>query len=596
MQVKLSTGGRLEAVEYNKSRGDVTEVAHQYLNSVVIFDDNGITVGDIYDLIKNDSVLMKIYRRNFVESFIEYLDEIPMKNRRALFDKENKKSNAIEYIEIKRFYEYDQINQVIDISGTSCLNVSGLGKVLNRAYNGYKKGSRISYSITGIDFGILYFIPVKYCNVAVVNQKNNNSARSIDRSVYSTTKEFIVPDLTLNELIESITWEISFHGSPKDTKKIMDELTGRVKEYRANSAFEEECSRIVNMVFNIFSDMEKNVPEDEGLRKIIENLKDNVGSSTDVANYIIEKSIIVIGNEFKDKNDVFIRLIANSINDIMEDKALDIEKLINRSVEVLSNKMKLEKDFAELAVKVTEIIKKDVPKDEAHKERNKIVIDKIASIKSDITNNIVTEKDMKFYVSEMSDVIEDIETGIVSEVFIPIERINREINHDLNNRYEEKLVGFTKIPDGVNRENLANLIECLPDNTDMDTFVEVMFKKGAEIREELKGLNAYDYRLESTKYAPYRGLFCVHDNMALKALEEKRHYDYVVQQISESKMTDTAKEIVNNGKSMFPVDEAKILKETYRLAIVINPDVSLFCWKTIIPKKGKKRRSNKPKL
>lgn len=589
MEVKLSKGGCLEAFEYNKNYGDVSERAHQYLNNVVSFGEGGITIGDIYDLIKKDEILQKIYRRNFVESFIEYLDKVPNKKRLALYEKEQKKPNGIEYVELKRFYDYDVVNQVLNLNNCAPIHVSGMSKELKRSCDGYKKGTRINYSMTGVEFAKLYYMPVKYLELSTANQDNLNSARPVDRRIYAETKEFIVPNLTLNELIEAVSWELSFHGTPADAKEFVKSLTVQVKTYKAQDSFQAECKRIIDEIVNIFMGM--SVSEEaikETKDAFIAVSEDNELANT-LTEKILENKYIVIGNGFTEKTDIFKRLITNTIYHLVNkgDDALDVEKLIDKSVEVLTEKQKLEKDFAAIAKTVSDMIATDVPVDEAHEERNQIVINKISSTEKAILTKEITEKELSFIVDELEDLVKDIKKGLVSEIFIPIDRINRELNSDLGKRYEEILYGFKKLPENINREAFSKLLSCVPDSTDMDTLIHVMFQDKAELNDDTKGTSAYDYRLISQRLKPYRGFFRAHDNKALAAKEAKEHLIYINNMIEESKMTDVAKSIIERGKTLFSTDDDTRLKDTHKLAVKIRPDISLIRWKTIVPKAKK---------
>lgn len=586
MQLKFSHGAKLHTIEYGKVRNDVSDIAHQYLNHTLVFDDEGITVGDIYDLMAKDPILASIYHRNFSKEFIEYIASIPEKKRRALYEKQCKKPNAIEYVELKRFYEYDAVNQLFVANACGILNVSAMSRVLARGYDGYKKGNRISYSMTGLDVGMLYHMPVKYNKLAVATQENNDSNRPVNRKEYSQVKEFIVPEITLNELIEAVTWELSFYGSPGNAQEKVKELTGLVKESKAEHATNQEANRILKEVVAL----KENGNED--VQEVIFSISLDKENIQETVNKLIEMGVISISNSFAGTPDyeMLKRFIANALEQIVEGKeSFDVDYLLALAQESADKKQKEIKRFEYTVNLVQAKLATDTPVDEAHAERNQIVVNKIVETAEKIKNNDIVQKELAFINKELEDVIVDIEKGIVTEVFIHIDRINKDLNAGFENRYKEKLYGFSKLPesiDGEKKKKLAHLIEVLPNDVLMSDFVEVLFQNTAILKDEVKDFNAYEYRVNS-KTVQSGSLFNVHDNKALEKKMALASETYNKKYIAEQAQTEEAKRIISEGKSMFLEDVAVEMKNIHKLVTEIRPDVSLLRWKEITPKKPK---------
>lgn len=583
MQVKFTRGANLHTIQYDKVGGDVSDIAHQYLNHTLVFDEQGITIGDIYDLMVKDPILASIYHRNFSKEFIAYIASVSEKKRRALYEKECKKPNAIEYVELKRFYEYDAVNQLFIPNTCGILNVSAMSKVLNRGYQGYKKGDRISYSMTGLDVGMLYHMPVKYNKLAVATQENHDSARPVNRKEYSQVREFIVPEITLNELIEAVTWELSFYGSPGNAKEKVQELTGLVKESKAENATNREANRIIKEVLAL-----KENTSDE-VQEVVFNISIDRNSLQESVTKLIDMGVISISSGFNNTPDyeMFKRFIANAIEQVIDGKEnFDVDYLLSLAQEVADEKQREIKRFEYTVKLVQEKLETDTPVDEAHAERNQIVINKIAETEEKIKNNDIVQKELAFINKELEDVIEDIQKGRVSEVFIHIDRINKELNEGFQKSYQEKLYGFSKLPENLDEEKkkkLARLIEVLPNDILMSDVVDVIFQETATLKDEVKSFTAYEYRVNS-RTVKSSSLFNVHDNKALEKKMALASESYNKKYIEDQLQTEEAKRILREGKSMFNDDIVPVMKGIHKIVAEIRPDVSLLRWKKITPK------------
>lgn len=589
MELKFSRGGVLHRLNYGVVEKEVSDVAHQYLNNIVVFDEDGITIGDIYDLLAKDKVLSSIYRRNFTEEFLDYLASVPPKKRLALYQKQLKKPDGIEFVKISRVYSYDDVNQVFNLNTCGLLSLTAMSKVLNRSYNSYKKGQRINYSITGIDLAMLYHTPVKYDTVTVLSQNNHESSSPVNRREYSKEKKFIVPTITLNELIESVTWELSFYGSPAKAKETFEEISLSLKNVRDETDFTKEAGRIASAVSTlIFSEKDEVVD-------IIKSAYDKKITFTDAANKLLEIGQITISAGFdEEKNAVFKRLIANSLEVINRGQcSIDVEYLIAISEGDFDSRQKQVKHFNILAAQVKEKIAVDVPEDEAHAERNQIAINKIAEVEAEIKSDSFTQKNIVFINDELEDLITDINKKKVGEIFVHIDRINKNLNEGFGERRARVLLGFDNLPESLDKDKsqkLASLIEALPNNVLMKDFVEVMFQNSATLSDDFAELTAYEYRLK-VKIFEKGDFFSVHDNKALEKKNAETYKRYVEKYIQENTQTEEAKRIVSEGAAIFEEDVELLIKATHKLATEIRPDVSLLRWKTITPKKPKTKKS-----
>lgn len=218
--MKFKSGGFLYKEEYCSKKQEeilteITSNAHEFLHENVEIEN--ISVRDIYLLIKKNKVLQNIFSRNFIKEYISYIDSDKVKNAKPKeINKENPESE-IEFIEVYRVaYFDDELNR---LEFDNIPHVHGLSHILKKEYDGFAPGKRINWSLSFVPIEHLLDVKIKFNSLITCQQENN-----INHYNFSKPLIFERENFTLYELLNAITWEISFHGNPEESAEAGEHL------------------------------------------------------------------------------------------------------------------------------------------------------------------------------------------------------------------------------------------------------------------------------------------------------------------------------------------------------------------------------------
>lgn len=211
--MKFKSGGFLYKQEYCSKKQEyilteITSSAHEFLHENVEID--GISVRDIYLLIKKNKVLQNIFSRNFIKEYISYIESDKVKNAKPKeINKENPESD-IEFIEFYRVAYFDEELNRLEFDNIP--HVHGLSYVLKKEYDGFAPGKRINWSLSFVPIEHLLDLKIKFNPFITCQQENH-----INHYNFSKPLVFERENFSLYELLNAITWEISFHGNPEES-------------------------------------------------------------------------------------------------------------------------------------------------------------------------------------------------------------------------------------------------------------------------------------------------------------------------------------------------------------------------------------------
>ena len=191
-----------EKESWDASESEVSEHAWHYLNDVIKFE-NGITLKDFFNLInKNIDIFVGIFG-NWID---DYTDVI----LNGLPESRKEDDQPIDYLHVRWRLDIDDKEKELCIPAFP--DFGGVG-VATHDDEYYKKGEIIYWAIGYSPMQNYADLPLKLEEIVDVwypEQKELKKYKSYDYTLY--------------QVIQGIIWEISFHGAPNDTYKVMQEL------------------------------------------------------------------------------------------------------------------------------------------------------------------------------------------------------------------------------------------------------------------------------------------------------------------------------------------------------------------------------------
>lgn len=190
---------------------DVTNKAFQFLSAKTKLEN--VTVRDVYSLIAKNPIIQEILHHNFVKEFIAHISL----NKPKLKVEDKDPETEIEYIEIYRGAEFIEALNRIDFAPIP--HMHGMSQILTREYEGFPIGQRIPWSVS--------FRPVedlldkKIVINSIVRAQNGGG---IDHIVIKKHLTFDCPGYTLLDILNAITYELSFYGTPDDAQEVGDSV------------------------------------------------------------------------------------------------------------------------------------------------------------------------------------------------------------------------------------------------------------------------------------------------------------------------------------------------------------------------------------
>lgn len=169
--------------------------------------DSGITLGDIFKAVEANELLSCIISGySLCFAIQEFHDEAKLPYNQEDKEGDNDPLEKIEIAVSASFYPNDENSKILDFEG------------LYFAFHGISK-NKISYSLSFLPMNALANLPIEFNGNCRFTKENCDELLPVAKYKPS-----------LLEILDAIYYEISFHGSPSETKKISDELVEMVKE------------------------------------------------------------------------------------------------------------------------------------------------------------------------------------------------------------------------------------------------------------------------------------------------------------------------------------------------------------------------------
>ena len=228
-EIQLSPGPRLErkAWVYDDAQGtgeyvttDITARAHEYLfRDVTVAPD--VTLDDVFKLVMDEPVMQAVFRQEFVAELCEEVRKGPV-------SKEEEHWQKLEYLEL--YQVWTRNSATAEFGEVNRFHLHGVGVVqeediCEHEYLTHKKGERTKWAISLAPVRELLHLPVRV-NFEVKVCEDDLDAKLYAESIQTGTNRAI----TLGSFIRETLWELSWHGSPKDSADVMQGLKEQVAE------------------------------------------------------------------------------------------------------------------------------------------------------------------------------------------------------------------------------------------------------------------------------------------------------------------------------------------------------------------------------
>ncbi len=199
---------------------DKTDNPYSVLHKTVSME-SGFTLQNLFDIVRNDSDILNVICHNcYITSYINYYEQLLEQNYEPAVSEYS--NDNIEFIEL---YWYEEIyDGYLDTSFKA--NCHGIGWELkedrNEEWGTWPKGSRITWAIDFTDLSKLLHLPIKLNEQFNIYEHGNK-----EKQLLNAKRKY-----TLYDVIVGVFWELSFNGTPEDTKKLYAELKAEVDDIR----------------------------------------------------------------------------------------------------------------------------------------------------------------------------------------------------------------------------------------------------------------------------------------------------------------------------------------------------------------------------
>lgn len=205
---------------------DVSQLAHQYLFEELELASD-LTLADVFGLLEKDPVLVSVYRRDFAEELLAHALKGPV------LPQDEDDNERLEYLELYKVVEVNTAEQVLESSNRYDLHGVSFEFKEDTDMGGYiqAKGTRLGYGVSFTDLRELLALPLKVKKEVLVCEGDIYS-----RNFGARLQELKRERITLGQLLNSVLWELSFHGAPEEQQATARAIKQDVAELK--EAFE----------------------------------------------------------------------------------------------------------------------------------------------------------------------------------------------------------------------------------------------------------------------------------------------------------------------------------------------------------------------
>jgi hypothetical protein len=205
---------------------DVTDHAFEYLFHELVIDPE-VTLADVFRLVMDEPIMQAVFRQDFVA-------ELCAEVRKGPVAKEEEAWQRIEFLELYQLWHYDTSTGTYEQVGRFHLHGVGVvqeADIFEHEHLAHKKGERTKWSISLTPVRELLHLPVR------INPELLICEADIDAKQYANTLQVVKSErITLGSFIREILWELSWHGSPEESQKVMQGLKEQMAEIDAGTA------------------------------------------------------------------------------------------------------------------------------------------------------------------------------------------------------------------------------------------------------------------------------------------------------------------------------------------------------------------------
>lgn len=218
---------------------NVTDRAHEFVENTVQLAEN-VTLADVFRLLGGNTALRERYRNLDVDAWWEEAQRClaqPVRLQTFLDEQD-----AIDCLELSRSIRRHS-RAGVDLCDR--LDVLGLGPVLSRDVpeQGRRRGARMEWSVSLMPLEALLPLPIRLRPWVQVIE-NDSCAKAHGSEIARLPRA----SATLHEVIQGLLWELSYWGSPSQSRVVAKELHQRARDM-------EEGSFTTCSVDDLFDDM-----------------------------------------------------------------------------------------------------------------------------------------------------------------------------------------------------------------------------------------------------------------------------------------------------------------------------------------------------
>ncbi len=234
-ELTLHKGPRLiyKRPDRNDEPVDVTDRAAEYLFTTIQLDSD-VTLGEVLRLL-NNPVMRTVFRHVYVNELLAEASLGPVVKDEPTLEK-------LEYIELNQIWNLDSATK--EFTSVGKYGVSGKSHFLTEDVEEggavlYKAGERINWGISMTSVRELLHVPV-HVQSAVQICEEDVFAKRFGHAIQSGVNHH----LTLGTLIQSLLWEMSWHGTPAQRESVKDNLLDRKAELHSGTAETTPCEEV----------------------------------------------------------------------------------------------------------------------------------------------------------------------------------------------------------------------------------------------------------------------------------------------------------------------------------------------------------------
>lgn len=249
---------------------DVTDRTCEFLFAQIRLADD-VTLLDILRLLDNP-VMRTVFRREYVNELLTEATLGPLNKDKLPYEK-------VEYIELNQLWHLDSAKSEFTSAGK--FGVSGKGivqqdEVVEHDIVLYKKGERINWSVSMTSVRELMHLPVRLNSTVQICENDVYAKRYGDSLQIGVNHQ-----ISLGTLIQSLLWELSWHGTPEQRDVRKNDLlaskaevdTGTAKTRPYENLFEARGDLPKSKVYPMFFD-EVDASPLKAIERAINDLED----------------------------------------------------------------------------------------------------------------------------------------------------------------------------------------------------------------------------------------------------------------------------------------------------------------------------------